>query len=35
MKDLTQNNENAIVSIVPENNHMSALLKEYKPMKNE
>lgn len=33
--DLTLYNENAIVSILPKNNHLSSIVKEYKPMKNE
>lgn len=33
--DLTIYNENAIVPILPEDNHLSSIMKEYKPMKNE
>jgi len=35
MTDISQYNENAIVSILPEKNHFSAIMKEYNPMKNE
>lgn len=33
--DLTKYSENAITPILPENNHLSAIVKEYQPMKNE
>lgn len=33
--DLSLYNENAVVSILPEKNHLSAIVKEYNPMKNE
>lgn len=33
--DLAQYNESAVVSILPKNNHLSSIMKEYNPMKNE
>lgn len=33
--DLISYNENAIVSIIPQDNHLSSIMKEYKPMRNE
>ena len=33
--NISKYNENAIVSIVPEKNHLSSIMKEYNPMKNE
>jgi len=33
--DISKYSTNAVVSILPESNHLSAIMKEYKPMKNE